>query len=258
MTIVASIRGGLLVTVAACAAAAGQTLPATAPTTAPAVPATGAVAQAASQSPSQQAAKRADVQYATGVLSVSADNSSLNQILRDIGRATGMKITGGVTDERVYGSYGPADTSTVLSALLKGTGSNMMLVLDRDQSPRELVLTPRGGGPTPPSPNAGKDREDEDLPPQRMPHNPRADGGASQPPQFHPPQPLPTGAEAAPQPAPTPVPADITPQPAAATANPGDTTQRSPNGVPTPQDIYDQLMKRQQQQKATPPQTPPQ
>jgi hypothetical protein len=255
MTMVGSIRSGLLVSAAACAAAAGQALPASAPTAIPTAPPAGAVAQAKSLNPSEQTAKRAEVQYATGMLSVAADNSSLNQILRDIGRVTGMKITGGVTDERVYGSYGPADTSTVLTALLKGTGSNMMLVLDRDQSPRELVLTPRGGGPTPPSPNAGRNREEEDLPPQRNPRNPR-DGAASQAPQFHAPQPLPAGAEGAPPP-PAPAPVGIAPQPAPTAVNPNDTTQQSPNGVKTPQEIYDQLMKLQPQ-RATPPPTPPQ
>jgi hypothetical protein len=237
----------------ACAVVEAQTLPATAPTT--------PLAQAAPQKAigaADQPAQRADVKYSTGLLTVSADNSSLNQILRDVGRATGMKITGGVNDERVYGSYGPADTSTVLSALLKGTGSNMMLVLDLDQSPRELVLTPRGGGPTPPSPNAGRgrDRDEDDLPPQRREHFARPDGARVQPqpgppqPQFNPPQP--------PQPT-SPSQLQIAPQAPPTAVNPTatDTTQQSPNGVKTPQEIYDQLMKLQQQ-KATTPTTPPQ
>ncbi len=225
----------MLVAATFCAAAAGQGLPATSPTVA--APATQP-AQAAAKKPADLPAHRADVTYRTGILAVSAENSSLNQILREIGKLTGMKITGGVNDERVYGSYGPADTETVLTALLKGTGSNMMLVLDDREHPKELVLTPRMGGPTPPNPNAAREREEEDLPMRR----PRGAEGFNPPPQFHPPQPQP--AEVAPQPA--------TQQPAV-----GDTTQQSPNGVKTPQEIYDQLMKLQQQQKpATQP--PPQ
>ena len=245
MDFVASIRAGLLVT--ACAVAGAQ-LPPSAPT-----------AQAVPQrrvSAADQPAQRADVKYSTGLLTVSADNSSLNQILRDIGRATGMKITGGVNDERVYGIYGPADTSTVISALLKGTGSNMLLVLGGDQSPRELVLTPRGGGPTPPSPNAGREREreDEDLPPQRMRRSPRPEGAEIQPQPNQPPQPQLNPA----QPPPTsPTQLQIAPQPPPPPSTTDTTTQQSPNGVPTPQQIYDQLMKLHDQKAATPT-TPPQ
>ncbi len=103
-------------------------------------------------------ASRANVTYANGLLTVSATNSSLNQILREISRQTGMKITGGVTDERVFGNYGPGSPATILATLLDGTGSNMLLVqsngVGSNPAPAELVLTPRHGGPTPPNPNA--------------------------------------------------------------------------------------------------------
>ena len=46
-------------------------------------------------------------------------------------------------------------------------------------------------------------------------------------------------------------------RPAAAAPAADTTTQQSPNGVPTPQQIYEQLMKNQQLQK-TPATTPPQ
>ena len=200
------------------------------------------------QHPAQQTAKRAQVDFTSSQLTVTADNSSLNQILREISRLTGMKITGGVTDERVYGTYGPADTSTILSALLKGTGSNMLLIFDERQAPQVLVLSPRAGGPTPPSPSASRERDEDDLPPQRMPHVPRGDGFASAPPTPTPP----------PQPPVLPQPVPQTPEDAPAAAPAADTTtQQSPNGVPTPQQIYEQLMKNQQLQK-TPATTPPQ
>jgi hypothetical protein len=253
MTIPAPIRAALLVAASAnCAvsfaATSAQSIPPTS-TTVAAAPA------AQPQAPAQPPSHRAQVGYSNGLLSVSADNSSLNQILREVSSLTGMKITGGVTDERVYGSYGPADTSTVLSALLRGTGSNMMLIFSatQTQTPSELVLTPRAGGPTPPSPNASRERDEEDLPPQRMPRMPRDGfpGQASRPtPPPQPIQPQPVAAPAANNPTP-PAPADNT------------TTQESPNGVKTPQQIYDQLMKLQQQnqqnqQKQPPTTTPPQ
>jgi len=130
---------------------AQSTLPAMAPT-----------APSADAAVAAKAARRAQVVYANGMLEVTADNSSLNQILRDVATQTHMKITGGVVDERVFGKYGPGTPSEILSALLEGTNSNMMLMLTSEKVPAELILTPRQGGVTPPNPNAGAD---EDTPP---------------------------------------------------------------------------------------------
>jgi hypothetical protein len=97
---------------------------------------------------------RARVIYTNGLLEVHADNSSLNQILREISRQTGMKIVGGVADQRVFGSYGPAPAATVLQTLLDGTGTNILLQESRTHAPEQLVLTPQTGGPTPPPPSS--------------------------------------------------------------------------------------------------------
>ena len=103
---------------------------------------------------------RAQVSCAGGQLEVHADNSSLNSILRSVAQCTGMKITGGVTDQRVYGNYGPAMPATVLATLLDGTGTNVLLKETAEDQPSELILTPRTGGATPPSPTQVSD-EDE-------------------------------------------------------------------------------------------------
>jgi hypothetical protein len=95
---------------------------------------------------------RAVVTFLDGQLNVRANDSSLNQILRAISRETGLKITGGVKDQRVFGDYGPASTSSILATLLDGTGTNIVLLEGDPATPPELILTPRGGGPTPPSP----------------------------------------------------------------------------------------------------------
>jgi hypothetical protein len=202
---------------------AASTLPPTPPTIEPPVPLT----------PSQQQPKRAQVTLANGNLSVSADNSSLNQILRQISHDTGIKITGGVTDERVFGKYGPAAPGQILAELLDGTGSNMILVKHDGDAAQELILTPRQGGPTPPNPNAGASddkNESDDSQQQQAPE----------------PQPA---AEAVPdrnRTAPPIVPA------APNTSAPSDASQPdSPNGVKTPQQIYEQLQHLRQQ---TPPQ----
>ncbi len=118
---------------------------------------------------------RARVTYTDGLLDVRADNSSLNQILREISRDTGMKIIGGVADQRVFGNYGPAVPGTVLQTLLDGTNTNMLLQEDPvTRVPEQLVLTPRTGGPTPPGPSSAsydvtETEPDMPLPPASQP-----------------------------------------------------------------------------------------
>jgi len=220
---------------------------------------------ASALTPAERATHRAEVAYEQGQLEVTASNSSLNQILRDIARATGMKITGGVTEERVYGKYGPAAPAQVLASLLEGTGSNMLLRETELATPAELVLTPRRGGPTPPNPNAsGFDDDAAERPePQAQRRSPFTPVKGS----------LPAGAQlpfSAPVPTPPVTSVDMTPQtpPAAGFVSaptvdpatepgttPGPSTQStgtsdpaSPNGVKTPQQIYQQLQQLQQQQ----------
>jgi hypothetical protein len=108
---------------------------------------------------------RAQIEFENGQLQVRANDSSLDQILRDISRKTGLTIIGGVQDQRVFGQYGPASTSAILATLLDGTGTNILLREGSATTPPELVLTPRGGGPTPPSPSAVPDDSIADTPP---------------------------------------------------------------------------------------------
>jgi hypothetical protein len=221
-------------TIAPAASPVASMIPATQPTQAPPpIPPT----------PAQQPAQRAKVTYADDLLTVSASNSSLNQILREISRQTGIKITGGVADERVFGDYGPAAASQVLASLLDGTASNMVIVQSTSAS-AELILTPRMGGATPPNPNAARfdDSNSDDQPAQRpevvQPNPPQ--------PQTQAPAPdTPPAANTAPVPSNPETPAPAPPS--------GDSTQQqSPNGVKTPQQIYDELMRIRQQQSAPP------
>jgi hypothetical protein len=195
-----------------------------------------------------RAADRAKVVYGGNELEVTANNSSLNQILREIGRATGMKITGGVADERVYGKYGPGPVPEVLASLLEGTGSNMLLTASAAAGPSELILTPQNGGPTPPNPSApGFDddlrTEDLSVPPQPGAASPQSQPAAASTPTPPPPGPIrdtPTVAPAT-DPGTTPAPG---PQPSAPDS------AASPNGVKTPQQIYQELQQLRQQQPA--------
>jgi len=179
--------------------------------------------------PAQEQPKHAQIALANGILSVTADNSSLNQILRQISRETGIKIVGGVTDERVFGKYGPATPDQILAELLDGTGSNMLLVARDGATPAQLILTPRQGGPTPPNPNAQAFDDKPDA--QTQPASEAAPSSTVEAP----------AARNGPT---TPV-TPVTPDSAA----PTDASQPdSPNGVKTPQQIYDQLQRLRQQQ----------
>lgn len=206
---------------------AQSNLPSTAPT---ALPAASPHMNAA---PAADTARRPVVVYSGGQLEITADNSSLNQILHEISRATGMKITGGVTDERVYGKYGPGAPSEIIERLLDGTGSNMLLRETAAKVPAELILTAREGGPTPPNPNArgfNDDTPEREEEPQQAP-----------PPQVVPPA-FAGGAGSAPPPGP-PSP-EVYKAPALTTGgeNPGLTP------APTPQQIFEQLQRLQQAQ----------
>lgn len=94
------------------------------------------------------------ITYRDGIVDVRANDSSLNQILRAIARQTGLKITGGVKEERVFGNYGPAPIATVLATLLGGTGTNLLYLAGDAETAPKLILTPRGGGATPPGPES--------------------------------------------------------------------------------------------------------
>lgn len=235
---------------------------------------------------------RARVTYAGNLLQVRADNSSLNQILRDISRQTGMKIIGGVADQRIFGSYGPAPAATVLQTLLDGTGANMLLQETPAHVPEQLVLTPRTGGVTPPGPASPSYDATETEP--ELPLSGSAPPASAAPRNAASPSPEPannnvlgnpnnvsptastlpvtnsvplstlgTPSTAAPVSgivdAPNPPPAGSTTagftsqtQPANPNTAPAPTTNQAPaNGAKTPEQIYQEL-KRMQEQKANP------
>ena len=147
---------------------APQTLPAAKPTRAD----SPVTSQAFVASPARSS--RAQVTFTNNQLFIAANDSSLNDILREIAKLTGMKITGGVNDERVYGSYGPDTALSVLSQLLDGTGTNMMLLGSPNHTLTELVLSPRNGGVTPPNPNTTQDADDNEQVPSAPPTSMRA------------------------------------------------------------------------------------
>jgi len=98
---------------------------------------------------------RAEVTLENGLLTVDAKNSKLSQIMGQIAVAGSMSLEGEVDNSRVYGVYGPGVPSAVITRLLEGAGYNLLMVgVGPEGAPRELVITRKTGGATPPSPAA--------------------------------------------------------------------------------------------------------
>ena len=125
-------------------------------------------------------------------LRIDADNSSLKQILNDMAIVTGTTVEGLDADQRVFGAYGPAPASVVLSQLLQGSGYNIVMSGDQGQgTPRLLVLSSRhaSGGTQPTAGSAPASDEDVDTDEQPQPQNPPpvrsafAPGGPTRTPQ---------------------------------------------------------------------------
>jgi hypothetical protein len=131
----------------------------------------------------QEPAKPAQVQFDGGSLSIEADNSSLDAILRSLSSQSGMQIEGLGHDERVFGKFGPGTPRDVLSDLLNGTPYNLEMVGDLSNGvPRQLILSPVGAaapastgptGPTGPMQHAPNDQsgdaDADQTPPPAVP-----------------------------------------------------------------------------------------
>lgn len=223
-------------------------------------------AQSGSNLPSAQSSHTAaaakagqtTVAWATPLLTIHAAGEGLPSILRQVARATGMKVTGGVPDEPVFGNYGPGPVQDVLASLFEGLSVNVLLVNGSPTQPKDLILTARTGGATPPMPSqtiaVDTDAATNTNPADANLAQPRP-GRHTSPDSFQGfPQPVP---DAASQNLP------VTPQgvgPAVplndnSNATTGGTTPatdangtpQSPNGVRTPEQIFEELRKRQQQ-----------
>jgi hypothetical protein len=185
--------------------------------------------------PANAAAVPATVGWNGRQLHIAAENSSLSQILHDVSTATGVKVEGLAGDQRIFGSYGPADPRDVLAQLLDGSGYNVLMIGDQGAGiPRQVVLSaqPHASGKGTPSqagenqPGPGGDDEEIEQPEQPEQQQPMP---APRPP-FN-------GAPGVPNP------------------------QQGPGPGRTPQQLIQELQQRQQQQleqqqQANPPQQP--
>jgi len=229
---------------------AASTLPPTPPTVAaPAPPAAPVIPP----TPDHVPAKPATIAYSHGRITVQADNSSLNSILGLLMRDTGMQVSGGVTDSRVYGTYGPAPLQSILITLLQGTGTNMIFTPGSQLRPPQLTLTAREGGATPPPPTVAPPDHPSPPPPAPAPVV-AATPAPVQPAAAAAPAPTPAPAAATPSPAPqlanTPAAAPATASPAQSAAAPAAAT--NPNHVKSPEEILQEILQMRQQRNAAP------
>jgi hypothetical protein len=97
-------------------------------------------------------------------LQIDAQNSSLDQILKDVSSATGAEVEGLTGDERVFGDFGPGNARDVLSQLLQGTSYNIVMVGDQGQGvPRQIILSTRSAGKGQPAARPAPEESEEDL-----------------------------------------------------------------------------------------------
>jgi len=123
-------------------------------------------------------------------LEIVASNSSLSQILKEVSLATGAKVEGFESDERIFGIYGPGSARDVLSSLLDGSNYNVLLIGDQGMgTPRRVVLTLRSGSTPQPggaAPSPADTPNDDDTEAEEQAQQPEQPPPGQQPPQYPP------------------------------------------------------------------------
>ena len=111
--------------------------------------------------PAFDKAVEASVVWDSHGLTIDAANSSLEQILKDVSTATGAKVEGLSSDQRVFGAFGPGPAREVLSQVLQGSGYNVIMVGGQG-APRQILLSERQSGPAQPAVRNNTSSSDED------------------------------------------------------------------------------------------------
>lgn len=229
----------------------------------------GAQQQAASQTPAlppsasepsppqasaQQAAPSApvppQVTYENGLLSISATNSTLADVLNAVKSKTGadLELPANASRERVAVQLGPGPPRDVLSRLLDGSPYNYVLLGAPNQpdSLSQIVLTPASGSAAPAPGAAPVAVQNAPLPAEPADEEPE-DQAANPPTQ---------GQEAPPPPPGAAMPAEQN-SPAEGAAPGAQTPQGNP--VKTPEQLLQELQRMQQrEQQQQPPRQPQQ
>lgn len=200
--------------------------------------------------PEQMPANPPQVTYNDGLLSIVANNSTLSDILREVGVSTGATVDAppGLTRERVAVRIGPGPPRQVISDLLTGSRFDYIL-LGANGDPNSVTsimlsasqASPSGGAAPPPVVRAG-------TPPPPEPEEEAEDEPAPEPP-----------APAQPPQHPTQGPRSLTPQqpPDQVSGQPASSGEGGQQ-IRTPEQMLEQLRRMQQPnaQSNTPPNPP--
>jgi len=114
--------------------------------------------------PANDKATPASVVWDSQGLRIDAANSSLEQILKDVSTATGARVEGLGSDQRIFGAYGPGQARDVLSQLLQGSGYNIIMMGDQGQgAPRQILLSVRQAASSQSSAKNSQPSSEEDI-----------------------------------------------------------------------------------------------
>jgi len=234
----------------------------------------------------------AKVTFLNGLLTISAENSTLSEILRDVRKLTGAVIdipSGSGANERVVAHLGPGAPRDVLAVLLNGSSFNYVMIgssTDRN-AVSSVILTSKGGDSQPQTASNGFESSPSPsgppmggpMPPNRF-AQPMANMGQRPGRVENPPaddsnddaaadeqetaddtaedQAQPTPAQPVPDPAANPATA-VNANPNANAQDPQQPDANQPNAGPkTPEQILEMLRRQQPPGAITPPQPPPQ
>ena len=102
------------------------------------------------------------VSYQNGLLTITAENSALQDILQKVRESTGATIDAPVLNERVTVRLGPQPPAVVIAALLEGSHLNYVLVGGGDQvalTAIQIAPEPAGGLVAAPPVTASRDAD---------------------------------------------------------------------------------------------------
>jgi hypothetical protein len=200
-------------------------------------------------SPSQRMPSPPGVSYTDGKLTVTANNSTVQDVITAVHGATGtaFQVNGGPLQDRLFGQYGPGPVNAVLEQILRGSGFNYILV-SAPETPGQVknatLMAKSNEASTPAIPppqpqNVNQQPNDQEAQPDANV------GGDEEPPPPEPAQPEPT--QETPQAYPQGVPN-------------GEAQPQDPNQPKTPEQLLQELQRlqqlRQQQIQQANPQNP--
>jgi hypothetical protein len=183
------------------------------------------------------------VSMSNGMLSISADNSTLGDILTAVRRQTGasLEVPPSIANERVATNLGPGSPREVLQDLLSGSRFDYIIV-GTPQNPnavQRIILTPRSGGTGGPA-----IANNQPMAPSQSNYQPPSDVGET------------VDEEPQPEPAPPEPPQQQGNPPTGAQPYPNQPTSTQQQQPKTPEQLLQELQQMQQQQQQRPPRNP--